>query len=80
MKKNIVVALMTLALLALTPIPVSTQTGPGSQFKSLVFTPVTVIDAAGASAKPDMTVTVSGNRIVALGKTGKVRIPTGAQN
>ena len=79
MKKNIVVALMAFSLFPLTAISVSPQTRQGSQFKPLVFTHVTVIDATGASAKSDMTVTVSGNHIVALGKTGKVRIPKDAQ-
>lgn len=79
MKRFIVVALTALSLLPLTAISVSTQTGRGSQSRHLVFTHVAVIDATGASVKPDMTVAVSGNRIVALGKTGKVRIPAGAQ-
>lgn len=79
MKKFIVVALTALSLLPLTAISVFPQTGRGSQSPYLVFTHVAVIDATGAPVKPDMTVAVSGNRIVALGKTGKVRIPAGAQ-
>ncbi|NUM76977.1 amidohydrolase family protein [candidate division KSB1 bacterium] len=47
--------------------------------KNLVFTQVTVIDATGASPQPDMTVVITGNRITALGKTGKVKIPQEAQ-
>ena len=35
----------------------------------LAFTHVTVIDATGAAAQPDMTVVVSGNRITAVGKS-----------
>ena len=46
--------------------------------KSLVFTHVTVIDATGLSAKPDMTVVITGKRITALGKTSDVRIPRDA--
>ncbi len=49
------------------------------QPKPLVFTEVTVIDATGAPAKPDMTVVIIGNRITTLGKSGKVKIPTGAR-
>jgi imidazolonepropionase-like amidohydrolase len=49
------------------------------QSRPIVFTHVTVIDATGAPAKLDMTVVISGERIVALGKTGKVRIPADAQ-
>jgi imidazolonepropionase-like amidohydrolase len=47
--------------------------------KSLVFTNVTVIDATGLPAKPEMTVVIMGEHIVALGKTGDVRIPKNAQ-
>ncbi|HET6669195.1 MAG TPA: hypothetical protein VFH15_03095, partial [Pyrinomonadaceae bacterium] len=47
--------------------------------KSLVFTHVTVIDATGSPAKPEMTVVIMGEHIAALGKTGAVRIPKNAQ-
>ncbi len=47
--------------------------------KSLVFTHVTVIDATGSPAKPDMTVVITGEHIATLGKTGEVRIPKNAQ-
>nr|MBA4184141.1 amidohydrolase family protein [Acidobacteriota bacterium] len=50
-----------------------------AQPKQIVFTNVTVIDATGAPAKPGMTVVISGGRIAALGKTGKVRVPKNAQ-
>jgi ankyrin repeat protein len=43
--------------------------------KALVFTHVTVIDATGAPAKPDMTVVIKGGRIAALGKTAKLDVP-----
>jgi hypothetical protein len=45
----------------------------------LVLIHATVIDATGAPAKPDMTVLMAGDRIVAVGKTGTVRVPDGAQ-
>src|SRR4030095_8054747 len=45
----------------------------------LIFTHVTVIDATGAPAKPEMSLVVVGSRIIALGRTGKVRIPKGAE-
>ena len=51
----------------------------GSGQTALVFTHVTVIDATGAPAKPDMTVVVRGDRIEALGKTGKITVPRNAQ-
>ena len=47
--------------------------------KSLAITGVTVIDATGAPAQPDITVVVTGDRITAVGKPGEVRVPAGAQ-
>jgi hypothetical protein len=38
-----------------------------------------VIDATGATAKPDMTVVIIGDRITTLGKSRKVRVPANAQ-
>lgn len=49
--------------------------GPGA----LAITHVTLIDATGAAAKPDMTVIISGNRIVKIGKTQKIKIPQDAR-
>ena len=46
---------------------------------ALVFTHVTVIDATGAPAKPDMTVVVRGDRIEALGKTANLNVPDNVQ-
>jgi hypothetical protein len=45
----------------------------------LVFTHVTVIDATGAEAKPDMTVVIRDGRIAALGRSGKIRPPKSAR-
>lgn len=45
---------------------------------ALVFTHVTVIDATGAPAKPEMTVVIKGGRIAVLGKTGNLNVPEGA--
>src|SRR6516165_12636152 len=55
--------------------------GPGedASAKSLAITDVTVIDATGAPARPDMTVVVTGNRITAVGKSGEVGVPEGAR-
>jgi imidazolonepropionase-like amidohydrolase len=66
----------TLALLLSILLPASLAT---AQTKPLVFTHATVIDMTGAPPKPDVTVIVVGNRITALGKSGKVRVPAGAQ-
>jgi imidazolonepropionase-like amidohydrolase len=46
--------------------------------KSLLITHVTVIDATGAPARPDMTVVITGERIKALDQAGKVELPSDA--
>jgi imidazolonepropionase-like amidohydrolase len=45
----------------------------------LVFTHVTVIDATGRPPLPNRTVIVAGNRIQAIGETGRLRTPRGAK-
>jgi imidazolonepropionase-like amidohydrolase len=47
--------------------------------KQLVITHITVIDATGAPPKQDMTLVITGNRISALRKTGKLKTPEGTQ-
>lgn len=49
------------------------------QTTSVAIRNVTVIDMTGAPAKRDMTVVISGNRIVAITPTRRDRIPRGAQ-
>src|SRR5258708_74341 len=68
-----------LLLLLLLPLLLIAQSPQNSRTKPFVFAHVTVIDATGAPAKPDMTVVIIGNRIAALGETGKVRVPKDAQ-
>jgi imidazolonepropionase-like amidohydrolase len=46
--------------------------------KSLAITGVTVIDATGTPAQPDMTIVVTGDRITAVAKSGEVGAPEGA--
>ena len=53
----------------------STTTAPP---RAIVIDRVTLIDVAGAPPRADMTVVVSGNRIAAVGKRGRVPIPAGA--
>ncbi|HEY0459564.1 MAG TPA: amidohydrolase family protein [Pyrinomonadaceae bacterium] len=50
-----------------------------NQNRSVVFKHVTVIDVKNARTKSDMTVIVAGNRITAIGKTGKVRVGRDAE-
>jgi imidazolonepropionase-like amidohydrolase len=68
-----------LFLFLLLPKLLFAQPAPVLPARSLVFTHVTVIDVTAALPKSDMTVIVSGNRIVAVARTGKVRLPKNAQ-
>ncbi len=77
MMKKLTVVLLALCLFS--PVSVFAQSKQSSQPKPLVITRVTAIDATGAPVKPDMTVVISGGRITAIGRTGKVRIPADAQ-
>ena len=45
----------------------------------LAISGVTVIDATGAPAKPNMTVIITGDQITEIAKTGEVAIPKNAQ-
>ena len=75
--------LFLLFLLLALPVQPSPQPSqpPQSLQKSrpFVFTHITVIDATGAPARPDMTVVIRGDQIAELGKSGTVRAPEGAQ-
>src|SRR6266478_4313890 len=64
-------------ILFCSPLLPAQQRTSGSQV--LVFTHVTVIDATGAVAKPDMTLVIRDGRIAELGRSGKIRPPKGAQ-
>src|SRR5688572_17453714 len=75
----------SLALLLLVPYLVlpAAQVRQLAQPESLAITHVTVIDVAARDARhaliPDQTVIVTGNRITALGKAGRVKVPAGSQ-
>jgi hypothetical protein len=75
----------SLALLLLVPYLVlpAAQARQLAQPESLAITHVTVIDVAARDARraliPDQTVIVTGNRITALGKAGRVKVPAGSQ-
>ena len=71
--------ILALVLAVLLPALASAQTKQAVGRQPLVFIHATVIDTAGGPSKSDATVIISGNRIVALGKTGQVRVPKGAQ-
>ncbi|MFN6963538.1 MAG: amidohydrolase family protein [Pyrinomonadaceae bacterium] len=73
MRKTLALLLLILfpgSLLAQTTIP---------PVRTLVLTHVTVIDVTGAPSSCDMTVIVEGNRIAAVGKASKIKIPKDAQ-
>ncbi|HYP00554.1 MAG TPA: amidohydrolase family protein [Pyrinomonadaceae bacterium] len=71
--------LSSLLLTILLPSLVVAQIKTVAQSQSLVITHVTVIDATGAAARPDMTVVITGERIAAVGRTGQVSVPRGAR-
>jgi imidazolonepropionase-like amidohydrolase len=66
-------------LLLLTVAGLAVSTRPVLAQSTVVFTHVNVIDATGSPVQPDMTVIVRGERIAAVAKTGKVKIPSHAQ-
>ena len=79
MKILTVVFTLVVSLFSSSPTLIFSQTKLFPQSRPIVLTHVTVIDATGASSKPDMTVVITGDRITNLGKTGKLRVPKGAQ-
>jgi Amidohydrolase family len=70
---------LTILLLLLLPGPEFGQAKPTRQFKSLVLTHATLIDATGAPAKRDMSIVIVDGRLTTLGKTGRVRVPADAE-
>lgn len=73
--KPTVILLLLLAL----PVALLAQLRDPTHPTPLVFTHVTVIDATGAPAQPDMTVVIAKERITVLDKTGTVPIPPEGQ-
>src|SRR5437660_150517 len=70
---------LTTGLLALASCLWITRSTPGAQSRSLAITHVSVIDATGSAPKRDQTVIVTGDRIVAIDASNRVRVPTGAE-
>jgi len=66
-------------LLSLLLCPLVATESASTKSMTLVITHVTVIDATGAPAHPDMTVVITGNRISEIGNSGKIRAPKNAQ-
>lgn len=70
--------LTLLLLLALLPATLAAQTGRPPRNTPIVFHNVTVVGLTGAPSEPGMTVVITGGRVSAVGKTGKVPAPEGA--
>ncbi len=70
---------LTLALLLISFALPTAQSQQKLQQNILAISDVTVIDATGAPAKPNMTVIITGDRITTIVKTGEVAIPKNAQ-
>lgn len=70
--------LLSSLLLSLALLPAAQSNRPAPR-KPLAITHVTVIDATGAPARPEMTVIISEGRISALGQSAQVKIPADAE-
>jgi hypothetical protein len=55
------------------------QTSSGAPQNLVAIRHVTVIDATGSPARPDMTVTIIGDRIASIAKSSKATLPEGGQ-
>ena len=76
------IAVTFLALLAALGVLVSAQTGLAQAATvptPLVITHVNIIDATGSPVQPDMSVTIQGNRIVRITRSGKAKLPANAR-
>jgi Amidohydrolase family len=67
---------LALLLLAL---PALSSSQPTQAPRPLVLAHVTVLDMAGAGARPDMAVLITGDRITGLGPSDGFKVPSGAQ-
>ena len=71
--------ILTTALLLISFASPAARSQQKPQQNILAISGVTVIDATGAPAKPNMTVIITGDRITEIAKTGEVAIPKSAQ-
>jgi len=76
MIRTIALSILIVGLASFTSIS-QVRTGPAS--RPLAITHVTVIDATGRSATPNMTVLISGERITQIDTSAEVSVPRGAQ-
>src|SRR5262245_34193157 len=78
MMRKIVLSLCFVLVFACCIFAQQTQTTPATD-RSLVIHHVSLIDATGVPLQKEMTVVIRGNRIETIGKSSKVRVPSGAQ-
>lgn len=69
----------SLLIVLLTPILPLAPTNQDARPTSLVLTHVTVIDGTGSPPQPEITLVITGDRIIGLGQAGTIPIPTDAQ-
>src|SRR5688572_21216726 len=70
---------LTMALLLISFALPAARSQEKLQQNILAISDVTVIDATGVPAKPNMIVIITADRITTIAKTGKVAIPKNAQ-
>ncbi|MEW6130265.1 MAG: amidohydrolase family protein [Acidobacteriota bacterium] len=75
--KKIIVPLVLILLFTIATY--SQQADKKTPPPSIVFTNVSVIDATGNPLQSDMAVLITGDKIVAIGKSNKVKLPKGTQ-
>jgi imidazolonepropionase-like amidohydrolase len=71
--KTVTALLVSLVLPLLLPVP------PPPAPSRLALTHVTVIDGTGAKPRRDQTVVIAGDRIAAIGRSGRLRLPADTQ-
>src|SRR4051812_6610758 len=47
--------------------------------RAIALTHATLIDATGAPAQPDMTLVITNDRISAIGRSGRIKLPADAE-
>jgi imidazolonepropionase-like amidohydrolase len=70
---------MAAALLLLLSLSALLPAQPSPSLRPLAFTHVTVIDGTGAKPRLDQTVIITGDRIAALGRGGRLKLPADTQ-
>lgn len=71
--------LLTLVCTLAFPRSGDAQASQGNANQTLAITHVTVIDATGSPAQPDMTVLIAGGRIAEIGRAAEIAVPARAQ-